>query len=1221
MSTITGTLTRPFTKNPPPLVPPSPERRQEKTPDPSVRGSRLLLVAGAEPGDRDAWWHKQAEIRELQAANKSLLRRVYDPSPNAVPRLPKKAEEASAQPQASKDAAEQAPAAIEAEGQQPMASIEPAAPIAPDEVADSPSTRNGAESVASTQIVRTRTESEATFAASTIAKLEGQLHAQEEALMAERARYREDMQWHQAEAAEERKRLRRDAAKKVAELQSRSTELVEEVQEATAKAKEAERTMHSRISSMRSASQRLRNQLQAERGTTSTETLEERDTQHRDQLQRLEELRFEVECREAASSELELALAFERSAAKEEREALLKELADLSTEASQARSRNAEIVKKDEELETQLANLSGQLKTSEAAAAVAMEQMKEEGRAACLLQSQCQEAESKAQTASEQYQALIQALKKEQEAADCQLQNLLQEAARKQNELHELGGEGAILNMPEACEPMLMGLACGISRARCGLDDPWCVVLSSVHSFIQGHPLGTLQAWPLRFCPGLTEMEPTESMEPWLETSEGARTGMTLVSSIDGIVTQNFGISKASARAQWLVENQGLDKEAAQQRIMKEFPSVFGAPRGWNPDEDCAGTRAEDRALWLMQNQGMNREDAQRKVMDEFPQLFLRASGVAGEDVPVLQSSSQPSQPSQPSKPSKPSGSGYLPSREVQGSPEANPPRWPSSVLVLSKGSGYDVVDQIYEEMSSLDRGQFSTSRYALLFEASPKMHDVDVRVGFYTSVYGLGRHPSDTNIRSVTSTNETPHPELGSLQNFWRSAENFQTNCHPTYTCGGKGGMLWAVSQAAPLRRVVVDDNLWLSYFRMPPDGVKASDPRYPKQGACLEYDGWVKLGYRDPVMDFASGGFMANVEVRGTASFGAQQQFFARNCTAKSWEPGAWNFVFVGCPDAPNSGHLEAADKGPISTNVSASQVIAEKPFIVKESDGRYKLVVPSASTGRIGTDFELAEEEIRDFSTVFVAQPSSGAAEINRKLAEGKDVVFAPGIYNLEETLRVQKSGQVLLALGFATLVAPTDSPCILVDDEAVGVRISGMMMEAAYRPLKGASPTELTSPGPKALLQWGCGKAARSDPAVPGTWGFLHDCFARVGGQEAPFTARDEVDPSRTPKTRPHSEKPLFDSEARCSAMVQIQAPCVVGDNLWLWRADHWLSDQYLVYNHENRCETGLHVGPSARYVTMYGLFVEHTLGDMTYWEGEDGTTFFYQSELPYDAMHA
>ncbi|CAK9103193.1 3-beta-glucosidase) (Laminarinase) (SacteLam55A) [Durusdinium trenchii] len=37
--------------------------------------------------------------------------------------------------------------------------------------------------------------------------------------------------------------------------------------------------------------------------------------------------------------------------------------------------------------------------------------------------------------------------------------------------------------------------------------------------------------------------------------------------------------------------------------------------------------------------------------------------------------------------------------------------------------------------------------------------------------------------------------------------------------------------------------------------------------------------------------------------------------------------------------------------------------------------------------------------------------------------------------------------------------------------------------------------------------------------------------------------------------------------------------------------------------------------------MYGLFVEHTLSDMTLWEGEDGATYFYQSELPYDAEEA
>eukprot|EP00439_Symbiodinium_sp_Y106_P013736 s5176_g1.t5 len=819
-------------------------------------------------------------------------------------------------------------------------------------------------------------------------------------------------------------------------------------------------------------------------------------------------------------------------------------------------------------------------------------------------------ADSNTQTASQQYQALLQMLRREQEAADSQLRNLLQEAARKQNQLHELGGEGAILNMPEVSKlPTMEGLATALlSWAEGGSKTSH---LTSAAVVFTGSAFGGF--FPTKLS------DPRHAMAVWKPDV-----------LCDGVL--------ASARMQWLVENRGLNEDAAQARVMSEFPASFGAGRRWNPDESCAGVRAEDRARWLAQNHGMSEVDAQRKVMEEFPQLFILTQEPAR-----LQTASG----TRPPKLGYACGQG-----ELQGSPEANPPSWPSSVKILSTASCYDVVDQIYQEMAPLD-SQFSSSRYALLFEASPKMHEVDVRVGFYTSVYGLGRKPSDTKIRSVTSTNETPHPELGSLQNFWRSlgftavplahmvtginsaqrsAENFQSNCHPTYTCGGRGGMLWAVSQAAPLRRVVVDDNLCLSYFRLPPEGVKASDPRYPKQGACLEYDGWVKLGYRDPVADFASGGFMANVEVRGTVSFGSQQQFFARNCSAKSWDGGAWSCVFVGCSGAPHREQVEAASKCPIYTSVATSQVIAEKPFIIMENDGRYKLVVPSAMTDRSGTNFEVAEEEIRDFSAVYVAQPSklaaagtrtsllNSAAEINKKLAEGKDVVFAPGIYKLDETIHVQRSCQVLLALGFATLVAPTDSPCIVVKDDAVGVRISGIMLEAAYRPLE-ASSAESTSTGPKALLQWGCGKDARSDPTVPASWGFLHDCFARVGGQEAPFTVRDELDPTRKPTMRPDSSRALFQSEARCSTMVQIQSPCVVGDNLWLWRADHWLSDRYLVYNHENRCETGLHVGHDARYVTMYGLFVEHTLGDMTYWEGEDGTTFFYQSELPYDAMDA
>ena len=84
------------------------------------------------------------------------------------------------------------------------------------------------------------------------------------------------------------------------------------------------------------------------------------------------------------------------------------------------------------------------------------------------------------------------------------------------------------------------------------------------------------------------------------------------------------------------------------------------------------------------------------------------------------------------------------------------------------------------------------------------------------------------------------------------------------------------------------------------------------------------------------------------------------------------------------------------------------------------------------------------------------------------------------------------QVLLGLGFATLVAPeSDAACVQVS--AVGVRISGLMFEAFYRPLPA------TGPGPGALLRMGC--EAPAGASSPSAWSFVHDCFARVGGQEA------------------------------------------------------------------------------------------------------------------------
>ena len=76
-------------------------------------------------------------------------------------------------------------------------------------------------------------------------------------------------------------------------------------------------------------------------------------------------------------------------------------------------------------------------------------------------------------------------------------------------------------------------------------------------------------------------------------------------------------------------------------------------------------------------------------------------------------------------------------------------------------------------------------------------------------------------------------------------------------------------------------------------------------------------------------------------------------------------------------------------------------------------------------------------------------------------------------------------------------------------------------------------------------------------------------------------------------------------------LQINANDVVGDNLWLWRADHGTGVGWT----QNACNNGLIVNGDR--VTMYGLFVEHHEQYQTLWNGNWGRLYFYQSELPYD----
>lgn len=341
-----------------------------------------------------------------------------------------------------------------------------------------------------------------------------------------------------------------------------------------------------------------------------------------------------------------------------------------------------------------------------------------------------------------------------------------------------------------------------------------------------------------------------------------------------------------------------------------------------------------------------------------------------------------------------------------------------------------------------------------------------------------------------------------------------------------------------------------------------------------------------------YASGGFLANALVDGNMQTGSQQQFLTRNAEVENGIPqGVWNMVFVGVKGSPQA---HCGNNNGTQPNVvvdSTPSTLAEKPFVTTDDQGLFYLTVPAvAPEGRVGTDWNSdgstnSDDQKIPFSQVYVADnETDSAASINAKLSEGLHVVLSPGIYQLDAALQLETEGQVLLGLGFATLVSANGNAAIQIGDVS-GVRIAGILLQA------GPAETDALLVVGTTDYQGSQGTYKDGRTHFPGDSSnpvVLSDVFARVGG----------------PDNEPVQAK----------VMIVVNAGNVVGDNLWLWRADHTATGG--VYNGSNPCSSGLHVFGDD--VTMYGLAVEHTLEDLVLWEGDGGGTYFYQSELPYDA---
>ena len=125
---------------------------------------------------------------------------------------------------------------------------------------------------------------------------------------------------------------------------------------------------------------------------------------------------------------------------------------------------------------------------------------------------------------------------------------------------------------------------------------------------------------------------------------------------------------------------------------------------------------------------------------------------------------------------------------------DAKKPDFGDKVLIFNPSmSAADIQAQIDKVYAIQQHSEFGPDRYALVF--LPGKYNVDVPIGFYTEVIGLGATPDAVHIAGNVHA-DASRPRDNATCTFWRAAEGFSVT--PT-----GDSMQWAVSQAAPFRRM----------------------------------------------------------------------------------------------------------------------------------------------------------------------------------------------------------------------------------------------------------------------------------------------------------------------------------------------------------------------------------------------------------------------------------
>jgi hypothetical protein len=352
---------------------------------------------------------------------------------------------------------------------------------------------------------------------------------------------------------------------------------------------------------------------------------------------------------------------------------------------------------------------------------------------------------------------------------------------------------------------------------------------------------------------------------------------------------------------------------------------------------------------------------------------------------------------------------------------------------------------------------EMGTDRYAFLFKPGTygtAEQPLQVKVGYYTEVSGLGASPSDVVINGKVEVYNRCLTEGGTanclaLVNFWRTLSNMTINVNGAGQEGCRSGAnFWAVSQAVSMRRLNVNG-------------------------------GFTLMDYCTAGPQYASGGFIADSKF-GSVVNGSQQQWLTRNSEVASWSNAVWNQVFSGVVGAPD----DATFPDPPYTTLATTPLSREKPYLFVDDKGEYKVRVPAAKRNTSGTSWSEGQTAGRTIplSDFYVAKPGDSVQKINWQLNNGKHLLLTPGMYDVNRAINVRNANTVVLGIGHATLTAVDGATPLTVAD-VPGVVVAGVTIDAGL--------TES-----KYLLRVGAKNASGgSQYGNPTT---LSDIYFRVGG---------------------------------------------------------------------------------------------------------------------------